>query len=84
MVEATDTAAQPDLGVFADVLVVRVPSIDESWAWAFRGDRHLGTLHINGREQKVEVYRENKLTEEKALPEGLARICFPNGGCSGW
>ncbi|MCR4418755.1 MAG: hypothetical protein NUV99_01190 [Clostridia bacterium] len=84
VVEATDTAVQPDLGVFADVLVLRVPSIDESWAWAFRGDRRLGTLHINEREKKVEVYRENKLTEEKALPEGLARICFPNGGCSGW
>ncbi|AEG16572.1 hypothetical protein Desku_3076 [Desulfofundulus kuznetsovii DSM 6115] len=84
VLRATDTGVQTTLGVFNDILLVTVPSINESWTWAIQNDRCIGTLYISNKEQKIKVYQGNKLVDEMALPAGFSGFRFPNGGCGTW
>ncbi|KFD41723.1 hypothetical protein DK28_0206100 [Peptococcaceae bacterium SCADC1_2_3] len=84
VMKATDTSMQTTLSVFGDILMVTVPSTNESWTWAIQNDRCIGTLYINNEEQKIKVYQGNKLVDEKTLPTGFSGCWFPNGGCGTW
>jgi len=84
VMRATDTSMQTTLSVFGDILMVTVPSMNESWTWAIQNDRCIGTLYINNEEHKIKIYQEDKLVDEKALPTGFSGCWFPNGGCSTW
>lgn len=84
VMKATDTSVQTTLSVFGDILMITVPSMNESWTWAIQDDRCIGTLYVSDKEQKIKSYQGDKLIDEKALPKGLSGFCFPNGGCGKW